>query len=413
MKIPKVEIYKSLCSKVIGLITCWFVFLMSGHAVFSIGHTPDSQKVGINKMYADETKQQLVAYLNADEKYFVSPLPVHLIKKDVADIVFGELNKGARGSKLERISKLVAFYGLNEMAVPLDKILTSSTKPPLALLDIVIIIKSIKWIGDRTKQETASKVLIQTMQRNLADESNRMLLLDVYMDWGSSLNIKPFIDWLELGRIKYEVQLLAAEKIDDEVAAEIAEINIEDLNYFKDREVRLLEHNNKTRETISSLPTEKRIQQLTKFYLIDTEGSSKQLSFWSAVLLARLAEQSSENTKWIVDEFIKLSNDFHTPLYTGNTEGGTGENDAKFFPFEAPFVSAESNKKDVDGPDENTFEESSQAEADLIRATCLRAAIFFGAVLIESDQSWLKEQLDEGTDILHKRPGWKYVEHKH
>ncbi len=82
--------------------------------------------------------------------------------------------------------------------------------------------------------------------------------------------------------------------------------------------------------------------------------------------------------------------------------------------FSEDFANEEKDEeldRDDEIEEEQAEEIALQREADLARAACLRAAIFFNGTLNEEDTSWLAGQEDVGLDLLALRPDWKYGIH--
>jgi hypothetical protein len=123
---------------------------------------------------------------------------------------------------------------------------------------------------------------------------------------------------------------------------------------------------NEVRRAIQASPVEGRIPRLAALYVGATGDSTPELSFWSAMTLIRLASQGPNFTEATARAFLGLAS-------------GYEKVDAQW-----------------------------QAQFDLSRARCLRAASFFGQILDEANLRWLAAQKDPGTDLLASRPDWRY-----
>jgi hypothetical protein len=353
----------------------------------------------------------LNAYIGADEKYFVSPLPVHLERPMVSERIIKELSTVPDHRKMSRLTKLASFYNTRNASESFRKLLEPSEGTTLDMRVALYAIQAIGWIGNETDQQFAVQTLAKLMNRTRPDKTARREVLATFKSWGPRLNLDQLIAWLNYEHTNLKSSLQAAHQQKNEPEAEDIEDELDSLEYFVKREITIAQQENQIRSAVDAMVPDDRYKPLTRLYLEDSDGSSPEISYWAALSLVRLSKTEPQLRPRIAQAFVELSREFLEPSVAQVPDDEEPEKEDEEPEEEEPIALEADEMEEEEGPPppvEKYAEEDPQMEADINRAICLRAARFFGAKLSKADVEWLSSQDDPGTALLVLRPNWEY-----
>jgi hypothetical protein len=366
--------------------------------------------------------QTLDAFLAVDEKYHVAPLPTHLDRRLVSARVAQELAGTLDLPRLRRVSRLAGFYDARESAGAFlrraEPVAGVAPEPRAGALAV----QTVGWIGDAEQKARASAALDALLATASPARGTREAVLAAFRAWGPGLDPARLERWLVAGSADLGAASVRARADGDATRADFLEDERDELASFARAEVGDTVAANRLRAEVGALAPGERIPRLARLYLVDSPGSSPEQSTWAAISLVRLRDADRALAAPIAAAFLELSRDFVRPGANAPARGAqAGSEPAPGGPGAASRRSAVPPGDELDA-DERAAREDAQRrdaedpygeddprlEADLARASCLRAAVFFGAKLGPDDADWLTGRDDPGTDLLALRPGWKY-----
>jgi hypothetical protein len=309
--------------------------------------------------------QRLAAYLRADEKYHVAPVPTPIDRAVAVRFVNAAVAK-ADAAAMRKLERLVVFHNLRETGRTFVQVLQGTESSPTEFERSTLAVVAVAWIGDAPMIQSAQRYF-GTLQRRTSVERNRHVMLEACLALGPSEGTAGHREWvgkeisnLESALARYQQQGQARE-------ARMTQIRIDELQEYLLVEVGRADAALALRSRLEGSTPEVRAQQLAVLYVGESSQATPEVSYWAGMTLVRVAAGGPSRRDRLADELLKLARARETPP-PGQT----------------------------------------QLEADLKRARALRAVELLGLPLDARERDWLDSQPDPGTDVLALRPGWKY-----
>lgn len=324
------------------------------------------------------------AFLHADSKYYVVPLPTGLDPKNVLNVIRSELSSCQSMRELRKLSGLAIFYNQKDLAPDFLTFLRENERLNANLDLSFVSIITLAWIAEG-EQLLQTQIHFQKLLHRASFPNNRRMVLWTCDALGSQEAITQVKTWLneQANAINRKIDDLKSQSTPENVRP--LEEKRDWINRFLKNEMQDLEDLIRERTAVEGVEeSATRLAQLARLYLNDI----KEQSYWAAMKLIREAHQSEQAKQAVASAFLKLSQTYVI-------------DDKQFEQMEAQY----------NEDDEAQYEDAELAElhkAVLNRARCLRAADFFGATLDTGKSTWLSKQEDVGTDPLALRPNWKY-----
>lgn len=310
-------------------------------------------------------EERLALYLEAESKYFVVPILTPLDRTTAIRFVIEQVTLKQTVEKMRKLSRLAIFYNLKETAPVFGNLLQRNEQQLSDYQRSALAIIALAWIGDDKQRQAA-----QSYFHSLQDRANVQQLRDIMLEATDALgpaegtgNHRRWVE-AEVTRLNALAQQYQEQSKHNEEQG--IQIQIDELEDHLHTKVVVVEKSNTVRQALLALPAETQLPRLATLYIGDTADATPELSFWSAMMLLRLAEQGGSMRENIAREFLHLAQQYE--------------------------------RKDPQW----------QAHIDLLRARCLRAVEYFAPPLVGPNHTWLLNQEDHGTDLLALRPHWKY-----
>lgn len=298
-------------------------------------------------------------YLMTSTKYYPVPVPSRVDRSAATRFVQERAKAPISKQMLGKLSRLAIFHNLNETAGQFADFLKKRETEPADYARTAIAVTTIVWIGDEAQVAGAQRYFQNTLRRSDPQQS-REVMLGACGALGPREGTKNVRAWLEK-----EIERLEG-KFQESPTPETRETLARTREFLK-FQVRQVDNANEQREKFEQQKGDQgQVKQLVSLYLREAKVDAPALEYWAAIKLVHLGTQSGSFSTLSADEF-------------GKAAQRCKRKDPKF-----------------------------QPELDFKRARALRAAAFFDAVLEDEDQEWLKEQDDDGLDVIALRPDWQY-----
>ena len=308
--------------------------------------------------------QRLTAYLNAESKYRVAPIPTPVDLKAATQFVKNHVKDRLAPEKMSKLARLAILHDLRETAPTFMAVLKNTEQKTADYHRSAWALIALAWIGSQD-QLKFSQAYLQQLQARADVWENRPIMLDATEAFGPAEGTEKHRLWVleEIGRRKSLMNQYKVQNKQNEMRG--VQTQIDELEEHLNVRVAAVERSNAIRSSVLGLPIDVRISRLAALY-VGTEPVTPALSSWAAFMLTRVAKQDKANPVKIATQFATLARQHERP------------------------------------------ESERNAQAGLIRARCLRAVEYFGQALKDPDRQWLKTQEDPGTDLLALRPDWIY-----
>lgn len=304
------------------------------------------------------------AYLKADSKYEIVPIPTPVDLKAATEFVKNKLKDRLDLEKMSKLARLAILHDLRETAPDFMSVLKNKEEKAADYQRSAWALIALAWIGS-PDQLKSSQTYLHELQSRADVLGNRQIMLEATEAFGPAEGTEKHRSWVqeEIGRRKSLMSQYKAQNKQNEARG--VQIQIDELEEHLNVRVAAVNRSNAIRSLVLGSPIDPRISRLAALYL-GTEPATPALSQWAAFTLVRVAMQDNANAARIAAQFATVAKQHQRP-------------DSK----------------------EN-------AQFRLIRARCLRAVEFFGQTLSNEDRQWLVTQDDPGTDLLALRPNWSY-----
>lgn len=307
---------------------------------------------------------RLTAYLNADSKYQVVPIPAPVDPSKATQFINNHVKDRLPPDKMSKLARLAILHDLRDTAPAFRSVLKSNEQKTPDFHRSAWAVIALAWIGNSEQVKFAQNYLHQLQARADVWE-NRLIMLDATEAFGPTEGTDKHRAWVaeEIGRRKtlsnqYETQNKQNE-------ARGVEIQIDELEEHLNVRVAAVDRSNEIRSLILGSAVDARISRLVALYL-GTEPVTPALAAWAGFTLSRMGKQEQATKAKIAAQFA---------------------------------AAAKQHER---------TESERNAQLALVRARSLRAVEFFGGALSEPHSEWLKTQKDEGADLLALRPYWVY-----
>ena len=308
----------------------------------------------------------LEKYRHSDPKYVIAPVPDHVDRSEATRFVCDHATASEPVGQLKKLGALAVFHRLTGTLPTFEKLLAKHERQPDDYRRSAIAVAVIAWIGDDAQVGNAQRYYRALLGRTPV-EPHVPWLTQACDALGPREGTAAYRKWIEDEIARLEVKLAEHEQSQQEHEATSVRRRIAGLRDGVSRDVPEMDGNNEARTRIDGLqPAAARVPWLVEQYVDTAVKSNERQSYWAAIRLLRESE-SGQMRETIANEFLKRAQRYLTPP-----------------------------------------EPDRQPEYELNRATCLRAAKFFGQTLDEKSEKWLGQQQDAGTDLLALRPNWTY-----
>jgi hypothetical protein len=307
---------------------------------------------------------RFTAYLNADSKYVIAPIPTPVDLKTAIEFVNNHVKDGLPPEKMAKLARLAILHDLRETAPTFMAVLKNTEQKTADYQRSAWVLIALAWIGSQD-QVKFSQTYLHQLQARASVWDNRLVMLDATEAFGPGEGTDKHRSWVleEIARLKSLLNQYQVQNKQNEARG--VQTQIDELEEHLNLRVGAVDRSNAIRSSVAGLPIDGRISRLVALYL-GTEPVTPALSSWAAFTLTRVAKQDSANAIKIAAQFTNVARQHERP------------------------------------------ESERNAQFDLIRARCLRGVEYFGQGLSEPDHQWLKTQKDPGTDLLALRPNWSY-----
>jgi hypothetical protein len=307
---------------------------------------------------------RLTAYLNAESKYAIVPIPTPVDLKAATEFVNNHVKDDLPPEKMAKLARLAILHDLRETAPAFMAVLKKTEQKTADFHRSAWALIALAWIGSQD-QLTFSQSYLHQLQARANVWENRLVMLDATEAFGPGEGTDKHRTWVleEIGRLKSLMNQYTVQN--QQIQARGIQTQIDELEEHLNVRVAAVDRSNAIRSLVPGLPIDARISRLAALYL-GTEPVTPALSSWAAFTLTRVAKQDNANLVKIAAQFTTVARQHERP------------------------------------------ESERNAQFDLIRARCLRGVEYFGQGLSEPDRQWLKTQKDPGTDLLALRPYWSY-----
>lgn len=320
-------------------------------------------------MNSKNDKTRMEAYLQAETKYRIVPVPTPVERVAAVLFVNSELSKAPDAETTEKLSRLAILHDLRETAKGFQAVLRLGEPAADDLLRSVSCLTALAWLGNDEQLAEIRRIYPKMLAKVDWDSQQAMVLRAAY-----SLGPKEPAETLKmavrsaLGSLDGRLRDLQHAKMPNLAEIEMSESRRDRLEEFLNLDIRRLEQVNGARAALEAQAEATRVSELCNLYLADSARATPAQSEWAAYKLVRL-DGALHPT--VAREFLAL---------------------------------ADLNDKS-DPPRQNLI--------DMSRARSLRAAQYFGAILEAPARGWLAKQKDIGADVLALRPDWEYPRDQH
>lgn len=312
------------------------------------------------------TLERLNAYIEADTRYAVAPIPTPLDRVVAEPACISKVNPAAELQAIERLAAATSFHDYRAtspawktiIARPYESSRQDYTRSASAIM-------ALGWLGDPDQRAHALSHYNGLLGR--ADPSKAQDAL-FKACWGIAPpdGAAGLRSWAgrEADRVASELKLNDPNRAPG--ATRTLESRHDMLLQFANLDTARLDRDFSTRKEVEALPPAARARRLARMYARLAPEPSAELVWWAALTLIRLPVAEPDTAPIIHSEFLKIA------------EEHTGD-----------------------------FAEM-QPIADATRARAFRACRFFNGPMQPADLVWAAQQPDTGTDLLVLRPDWDY-----
>ncbi|MEX2220139.1 MAG: hypothetical protein WD749_15425 [Phycisphaerales bacterium] len=320
------------------------------------------------------TQQRVEAYLEADTRYSVAPIPTPVEPATAVAVVLPRITRAGSAETIRRVARMVIFHDLAATTGAWDRMLAGGEADPHTVAKSAWSVAALAWLGDQERRQRAAKAFGDLLLR--ADpERSHPDITEAALALGGDEQLQAMRTWLERRAAELEAQSKKPDPSRPPAAAQHLSVRADQLQQIVGMDIPGWKRTFATRAKAAALPPVPRAAKLAALYCETDEESDTPLVWWSACTLIRLP--------WKVDQDGKRAPD--PELRTAIAEA-----------FLA--IARAHEREDPDN----------QEEIDLTRQRALHAAVFFGGVPTEQERLWLYKRPERGVDLLVLRPDFQY-----
>jgi hypothetical protein len=319
------------------------------------------------------TQRRVHAYLEADTRYAVAPVPAPIDAATATAVALGHIRPGAPAERIMRLSRLCVLHDLSATAEAWAKMLAGGELTPEAVARSAWSIAALAWLGTPEQKGAAAKYFPDLLER--ADPERSCEELCVAAD---ALNDPALFDrigvWLQQRADRLEADAARPEPGRPAMAAQNLSIRADMLVQQKAIALPRAKRCVEIRLKVEALPLPARIPRLAGLYAQADDDWEAPLVWSSACALMRLPWKTDAEGRRVWDH------------------------DTRTMIVDAFLAIARAHERD----------DPERPSLAGIRWRALHAASYFLGVPTEPERVWLYSQTDYGTEILVKRPDWEY-----
>ncbi len=312
------------------------------------------------------TLERLDAYLEADTRYDVAPIPTPLDQLVAEPVCISRITPDAELQVIERLADLTSFHTYRRtapqwktiIARPYESSAQDYRRSAAAMM-------ALAWLGEDDQRAHALNHYNGLLGRADPAKAQEPMFKACWAlapaDGAAGLRA-----WARREADRLGAELKHTDPNQAPGAVRTLESRQDMLLQFANLDTARLDRDLAARREIEAMPTPARARRLARVYARLDPAPSTELVWWAALTLNRLPAAEPKAAEVIQTEFIAIA------------EAHKGEHGER------------------------------QPQMDAIRARAIRASRYFGGVPQPSDLIWAAKQPDPGIDLLVLRPDWEY-----
>ena len=301
-----------------------------------------------------EDYARLQAYYEVETKYLTAPVPTPLDRDAAVDFVNRSVNRETSLDRMRKLMRLAVFYDLHETAAAFSTVLTGAEASPTDVSRAALSLVAIAWVGTAVQQSEAQQYF-HALQTRADVELHREIMLEVVEAFGPREGTAAHRQWIQAAIRALEGALRREQEKKNVRGARLTEEKINALTEYMAIQLDRVDRTFSIRARIDGMGPSQQIPPLVDLAVGATAEATPPLTYWSSMRLLRFGAQLR------------------------------GEIAAEF---------------------RQQGERVSASGQELFRARALRAAVYFGGSLSNSESGWLSGQEDPGIDPLVLRPNF-------
>jgi hypothetical protein len=255
--------------------------------------------------------QRLTAYLNAESKYRIAPIPTPVDPKSATEFVQNHVKDRLDPEKMSKLARLAILHDLRETAPTFMAVLKNNEQRTADYHRSAWALIALAWIGS-PDQLKFSQAYLHQLQARADVLDNRLIMLDTTEAFGPAEGTEKHRSWVqeEIGRRKSLMNQYKAQNKQNEARG--VQIQVDELEEHLNVRVAAVDRSNAIRSLVLGSPIQARISRLVALYL-GTEPATPALSSWAAFTLVRVAKQDNANAVRIAAQFGTVAKQHERP----------------------------------------------------------------------------------------------------
>jgi len=326
------------------------------------------------------TKKRVDAYLEADIRYSVAPIPTPVEPATAAAVITPLILRTSDLEHLSRAARLAIFHDLTATAGSWARMLGGGEADADAVGKTAWSIAALAWLGDAEQRARAATAFNELLLR--ADpERSHAELLEAALALGTTAHRDSLRSCIERRASQLQAESKRPEPGRPPEAAAHLSIRADQLLQLVRVQLPRWQRSIDVRNRTVALAPTQRAPKLAALYCETDPESDTPLVWWSACALVRLPFTTDKDGRRQPDGDLRTA-------------------------IAAAFM-AIADAHDKKDPDD-------QEEIDMTRQRALHAAVFFSGVPTEQEREWLYTRPERGVDLLVLRPDFVYpAPHSH
>lgn len=317
-------------------------------------------------IFDPSTLERLDAYLEADTRYDVAPIPTPLERVVAEPVCISRITPGAELQVIERLADATSFHDFRKTSPQWKAIIARPYESsPQDYRRSAAAIMALAWLGEPDERAHAlnhyTGLLGRADPAKAQDSMAKSCWALAPADGAAGLRA-----WARREADRLGAELKHTDPNQAPGAVQTLESRQDMLMQFANLDTARLDRDFAARREIEAMPTPARARRLARMYARLDPAPSPDLVWWAALTLNRLPALEPKAAEVIQAEFITIAD---------SQKGEHGDLQPQF---------------------------------DAIRARSIRACRYFGGVSQPEDLIWAAKQPDPGTDLLVLRPDWEY-----
>ncbi len=338
-------------------------------------------------------EHQLEHFLGGEAKYYILPVPAPLSRAAATLFLAQNIPLAESADKMRKLVRLATFYNVTEAAPMFIKVFGGLGRSDASARWAAAVAGAV-WVGGPDARSRVRDSLPELLAR--ADTfDDRDAIYTMFDAIGPEPGDPKFAatrlgQWLDSGIARFDLKIEDTRRNKGAEQAELVHAQKVTVEEYRTTNGPRLERIGAQRVKLLALASDDaKIKALVPLAIAETPESSKEIQYWSTIMLLRL----------------------------GGTTDPVSVDPGKAAPVESDEVKARrANReliatefhKDAASRRAKIEDERKQTRQHLYRARSLRAAYYFGHAGEPQDRVWLGMQVDPGTDVLALRPDWEY-----